>query len=47
MYRNRLDGPVLHVDIPDLERQVVSREDVSSIMAKLDIRYRRDDFGEE
>ena len=47
VYRNGLDWFRLHVDVPDLQRQIVSREDVPSIMTELDVRDRRDDFGEE
>ena len=39
--------PVLHVDVPDLQVEVVARQDVSSIMAELDIRDGRDDLREE
>lgn len=45
--RNGLQWPVLHVDVPDLQIEVVARQDVSSIVAELDIRDGRDDFGEE
>lgn len=34
---NRLHWLALHVDVPDLEVQVVARQDVSSIVAKLDV----------
>ena len=47
MYRDRLHGPIFHVDVPDLERQIVPREDVSTVVAELDIRDRGYDFGEE
>ena len=42
MYGDGLDRPSLHIDIPNLKRQVVSGKDVSSIVAKLDIRNTRD-----
>lgn len=35
--RNRLHRLVLHVDVPDLQREVVSREDVPSVPAELDV----------
>ena len=31
-----LDRPRLHVDVPDLERKVVTGEDVATVMAELD-----------
>lgn len=34
----------LHVDIPDLEGKVVTREDVTTVMAELDVRDGRDDL---
>ena len=37
MNGDRPDGPRFHVDVPDLQRQVISREDVASIMTELDI----------
>ena len=45
-----LDSPDrsrVHVDVPDLEREIVSREHVSPVVAELDVRYRGDNFGEE
>jgi len=47
MNGDRLHRPRVHVDVPDLERQVVSRQDIPSIMAELDVRYRRNDLGKE
>lgn len=47
MYRDRLDRSRLHVDIPDLEVEVVPREDVPPIATELDVRDRRDDLREE
>ena len=40
-------GPAFHVDVPDLQGKVVSREDVPSVMAELDIGDGRYDLGEE
>lgn len=34
---NRLHWLALHVDVPDLEVQVVARQDVSTIVAELDV----------
>lgn len=34
---DRLHRSILHVDVPDLQREVVTREDVPSIMAELDV----------
>lgn len=45
--RDRLDRLAVHVDVPDLEREVVAREDVPPVVAELDVRDRRDDLGEE
>lgn len=42
-----LDWFVLHGDIPNLERQVITRQDVSTVFGEFDIRDGRDDFGEE
>lgn len=42
-----LDGSALHVDVPDLQCEVVTRENVASILAELDIRDRRNNFREE
>ena len=42
-----LDGlyrSAVHVDIPDLERQIVSGEDVPAILAEFDVGNRRNDF---
>jgi len=44
---DRLDGLVLHLDVPDLEREVVSREDEPSVFGELDVRDGGDDFREE
>jgi hypothetical protein len=32
------------VDIPDLQREIVARDDVTSVAAKLDVRDRRDNL---
>ena len=42
-----LHWPVLHVQVPDLHRQVVSGHHVASVVAKLDVRDRGYDLGEE
>ena len=42
-----LDGPGLHVQIPDLHRQVVAGHQVAPAVAELDVGDRRDDLGEE
>jgi hypothetical protein len=44
---NGLYRLVIHVDIPNLQCQVISRKDISTIMTKVDIRDRRDDLGKE
>ena len=35
---NRLERSVLHVDVPDLQVEVVARQDVPAVMTELDIR---------
>lgn len=35
---------LLHVDIPDFDREIITREYVASVMRESDIRYGRDDF---
>ena len=47
MNRDRLHRPRVHVDVPDLERQIISREDVPPVVTELDVRDRRDDLGKE
>ena len=42
-----LDGPGLHVQIPDLHRQVVAGHQVAPAVAELDVRDGGDDLGEE
>lgn len=44
---NRPEWLALHVHVPNLERQVVTSEDIPSVPTEPDIRYRRNDFGEE
>ena len=44
---DRLHWPRVHVDIPDLEGQVVPRQDVSPVVTELDVGYRRNDLGKE
>ena len=41
------DRSRVHVDVPDLEREIISREHVSPVVAELDVRYGGDNFGEE
>jgi hypothetical protein len=45
--RNRLDWSALHIDIPYLQTEVIAGENISSIMAKLDVGNRGDDFRKE
>lgn len=42
-----LQGLVLHVEVPDFGSQVVSGEQVTTTVAELDVRHRRDNLGEE
>ena len=42
-----LDGLSLHVHIPDLDGQVVARQDMSAIEGEADVGDGRDDFGKE
>jgi len=42
-----LDRLRLHVQIPDLEREIVTRQDVSAVSAEFDVRNRGDDLREE
>jgi len=44
---DRPDRSRVHVDVPDLEREIIPREHVSPVVAELDVRYGGDDFGEE
>ena len=43
----RLDRLVFHVNVPDLECQIVARENVASITAEFDVRNRGDNLREE
>ena len=42
-----LHGSLLITDIPNLECQVISGEDVVAVFRELDVRDGGDDFGEE
>lgn len=42
-----LHGSVLHVQVPDLDMQVVSGAQVASGVTELDVRYAADDLREE
>jgi hypothetical protein len=44
---NGLHRARLHVDVPDLEGEIVARQDIPPIVTELDIRYRRYDLREE
>lgn len=44
---NRLDGLAFHVNIPNLDCEVVTGENVSTIMGKADVGDGGDDFGKE
>ena len=44
---HRRDRLAIHVDIPKLHREVVTRENVATITAKLDVANARDDFRKE
>lgn len=44
---NRLDWLALHVHVPDLDGEIIAREDVSAIMAEADVRNGRNNLGEE
>ena len=41
------DGVTIHVDIPELEGEIIARKDVASIRREFDIRDGGDDLGEE
>lgn len=47
MNGDRLHRPRVHIDIPNLERQVVPRQDVPPVMTEFDVRDRGNDLGEE
>ena len=42
-----MDRLGFHVDVPDFERQVVARDDISSFAREFDVRDRGDDFRKE
>lgn len=44
---DRLDRARIHVDVPNLERQVVTREDIAPVVGELDVRDGRDNLGKE
>lgn len=43
----RLDRPRLHVQVPDLDREIIPGEHVPAAVAELHVGHRGDDFGEE
>lgn len=45
--RNSLDGLVLHVYIPDLHGEVITREDISAIGGETNVGYRGNYLREE
>lgn len=45
--RNRFHRPRVHIDVPNLERQIVPRKDIPPIVAELDVRDRRNDLRKE
>jgi hypothetical protein len=45
--RDRFDGLPLHIHIPDLHGQVISRKDIAAIMGESDVRDGGDNFGKE
>jgi hypothetical protein len=44
---DRLHWPRFHIDVPNLQREVVTREDVSSITTEFHVRNGRDNLREE
>ena len=44
---NGFDRLALHVDVPDLDGEVVAGEDVAAIVGEADVGNGGDDFGEE
>jgi hypothetical protein len=42
-----LNGPILHVQVPDFNVQVVARTQIAAGMTKLNVRDAAYDFGEE
>lgn len=47
LYLVGLYGPVLHVQVPNLNGEVIAGHHVSAAVAELDVGYGGDDFGEE
>jgi hypothetical protein len=47
MDANGLHWTGVHIDVPDLQRKVVAREDVSTVLAEPDVRDRRNNLREE
>ena len=47
LYRKRHDRFILHREIPNFDREIVSRQKISSIVRELYIRYCADDFRKE
>lgn len=37
----------IHVKVPDFDGEIISRDEVSSVVAEFDVAYRRDDLREE
>ena len=37
---NGLDRSTFHVDIPDLQREIITRENIATVVTELDVRYR-------
>ena len=44
---NGLDRLALHVDVPDLDGQVVAGKDIATIVREADVGYGGDNFREE
>lgn len=47
VYVDGLHRTIVHVDVPQFEGQIVAGENVSPVVAKLDVRDGLDDLGEE
>jgi len=47
MDANGFDWFGFHVQVPNLEGQIVTRENVSAVATEFDVRNGRDDFGKE
>lgn len=45
--RNGFDGLALHIDVPDLDGQVVAREDVAPVVGEANVGDGGNDFGKE